>query len=81
MNKLTLRKLYNINFFNLYKKLLQNNDISESELEKILGIGIFLVGTKDVHLQNLGYRIFLLYSKFTNDYKPLYELCRKRRKM
>lgn len=75
MNKLTLKKLYNTNFFNLYKKLLQNNDISESELEKILGIGIFLVGKKDVHLQNLGYRIFLLYSKFTNDYKPLYELC------
>ena len=71
MNKLTFKKLYNTNFFNLYEKLLQNND----ELEKILGIGVFLVGMKDIHLQNLGYRIFLLYSKFTNDYKPLYELC------
>ena len=76
MNKLTLKELYNItNFFILYKKLLQNNDISEFELKKILSAGIFLVGAEDVHLQNLGYRIFLLYSKFTNDYKPLYELC------
>lgn len=73
MNKLTLKKLYNTNFFNLYEKLLIN-DMLDFEVTKILAIGIFLVGAEDVHLQNLGYRIFLLYTKFTNDYKPLYEL-------
>ncbi|EAJ9110023.1 DEAD/DEAH box helicase, partial [Campylobacter jejuni] len=32
------------------------------------------VGLEDTKLQKLGYRLFLLYSKSTNDYKPLYEV-------
>lgn len=74
MDKLTLRKLYNTEFPELYKKLLIGNDLSDVELEKILSIGIFLVGLEDEILQKLGYRLFLLYGKVTNDYKPLYEL-------
>ena len=74
MDKLTLRKLYNTEFPELYKKLLIGYDLSDVELEKILSIGIFLVGLEDEILQKLGYRLFLLYGKVTNDYKPLYEL-------
>ena len=40
MNKLTLKKLYNTNFFNLYEKLLIN-DMLDFEVTKILAIGIF----------------------------------------
>lgn len=74
MDKLTLRKLYNTEFPELYKKLLIGTELSDEELEKILSIGIFLTGLDNKNLQRLGYRLFLLYSKITDDYKPLYEL-------
>ena len=74
MDKLTLGKLYNTEFPELYKKLQIGVEISNIELEKILSIGIFLARLENENLQKLGYRLFLLYSKITNDYKPLYEL-------
>ena len=74
MDKLTLRKLYNTEFPELYKKLQIGIELSDEELEKILAIGIFLTGLDNKNLQRLGYRLFLLYSKITDDYKPLYEL-------
>lgn len=74
MDKLTLRELYNTEFPELYKKLQIGVELSDIELEKILSIGIFLTGLEDEDLQKLGYRLFLLYSKITDDYKPLYEL-------
>ena len=74
MDKLTLKKLYNTEFPELYEKLQMNAELSEVELEKILSVGIFLTGLDDKNLQKLGYRLFLLYSKTTDDYKPLYEL-------
>lgn len=74
MDKLTLRKLYNTEFPELYKKLQIGVELSDIELEKILSIGIFLARLDNKNLQRLGYRLFLLYSKITHDYKPLYEL-------
>ena len=74
MEKLTLKKLYNTEFHILYEKLQKNEELSKLELEKVLSIGIFLTGLEDKNLQKLGYRLFLMYSKKTNDYKPLYEL-------
>lgn len=74
MEKLTLRKLYNTEFPELYKKLQTGVRLSNIELEKILSIGIFLTKSDNKNLQRLGYRLFLLYSKITDDYKPLYEL-------
>lgn len=74
MDKLTLRKLYNTEFPELYKKLQIGVELSDIELEKILSIGIFLARSDNKNLKRLGYRLFLLYSKITDDYKPLYEL-------
>lgn len=74
MDKLTLRKLYNTEFPELYKKLQIGVELSDIELEKILSIGIFLTRLDNKNLKRLGYRLFLLYSKITDDYKPLYEL-------
>ena len=74
MDRLTLRKLYNTDFLGLCKKLNIGVELSNIELEKILSIGIFLTKLCDKNLQRLGYRLFLLYSKITDDYKPLYEL-------
>ena len=74
MSKLTLEKLYETDFPELYKKILIGGNLSEAELTQILSIGLFLVGLENENLQSLGYRLFLLYSKQTNDFKPLYEL-------
>ena len=60
MDKLTLKKLYNTEFPELYGKLLIGVELSDIELEKILSIGIFLIGLEDKNLQKLGYRLFLL---------------------
>lgn len=74
MDKLTLKKLYNTRFPKLYEKLQRNENLSKEELEKILSIAIFLISLDNEKLQSLGYRLFLLYSKSTHDYKPLYEI-------
>ena len=63
MDKLTLKKLYNTEFSELYGKLQMNAELSEVELEKILSVGIFLTRLDNKNLQRLGYRLFLLYSK------------------
>lgn len=74
MEKLTLKQLYNTEFPKLYEKLQMNKELTNLELEKLLSVGIFLTKLDNENLQRLGYRIFLLYSKITDDYKPLYEL-------
>ncbi len=74
MEKLTLKKLYNTEFPQLYWKFFKNEEVSDEEIEAILAIGLYLVGLENNNLNKLGYRLFLLYSKVTCDYKPLYEL-------
>lgn len=41
MNKLTLEKLYETDFPELYKKILIGENLSEAELTQILSIGLF----------------------------------------
>ena len=75
MKILTLRRLYKTKFKHLYWKLLSTpENISSKEFEVLRSLGIYFVSLKDEAIQKLGYRIFLLYSKNTGDYKPLYEL-------
>lgn len=74
MDKLTLKKLYNTDFPKIYWKLLRNDELQESELEAILAIGLYFTGLDSEIFQKFGYRLFLLYSNYTGDYKPLYEL-------
>lgn len=75
MKTLTLKRLYNTEFNSLYWKFLSNPEsMSSKELEVILSLGTYFVGLEDESIQKLGYRIFILYSKNTGDYKPLYEL-------
>ena len=74
MDRLRLIKLYNSDFLGICKIFIIGVELSNIDLEKILSIGIFLTKLCDKNLQRLGYRLFLLYSKITDDYKPLYEL-------
>ena len=75
MNKLTLKRLYNTGFKDLYWKLLSNpSEMTNTDLIKILELGSYFVTRDNADIQKLGYRLFLLYSKLTGDYKPLYEI-------
>lgn len=74
MDKLTLKKLYNTNFPKIYWKLLRDDEMIDSELEAILAIGLYFTGLDNEIFQRFGYRLFLLYTNKTGDYKPLYEL-------
>ena len=74
VNLLTLKKLYNTGFPDLYYKFLKQEIVDESDLEKILSLALYFVCLDDEELIKLGYRLFILYSKYTYDYKPLYEV-------
>ena len=53
MDKLTLRKLYNTEFPELYKKLQIGVELSDMELEKILTVRIFLIRMEHENHQKL----------------------------
>lgn len=74
MDKLTLKKLYNTDFPKIYWTLLRNEKLQENELETILAVGLYFIGLNNTIFQKFGYRLFLLYSIKTGDYKPLYEI-------
>lgn len=74
VNLLTLKKLYNTGFPDLYYKFLKQEITDESDLEKILSLAIYFVCLDNKELIKLGYRLFILYSQYTYDYKPLYEV-------
>lgn len=71
---LTIARLNNTTFSELYKKLFFESDITDEEKIKLLSISIILINQSDKNLQHLGYRISLLYAIKTEDYRPLYEL-------
>lgn len=74
MNELTLRKLKNTNFRELYQILILNKEIPKTQQEKMLHIAVILINCKDDILNKLGYRIILKYSNKTGDYVPLYDI-------
>lgn len=57
MRKLTLKRLYNTGFCKLYWKFLRNESMTETEITKILAVGLLLVNLKDESLQKLRYRL------------------------
>lgn len=70
---LTLQRLKNTNFPNIYEKFLLNPD-EDIDYKTILSIAIILINSEDKYIQKLGYRIVVLYCNQTNDYNPLYEI-------
>ena len=74
MSSLTLRKLKNTRFPELYEKLVIGNELSNSDKRKMLQIALILLNTDDNVLQKLGYRMILKYSNMSGDYIPLYDV-------
>jgi len=70
---LTLQRLKNTNFPQIYEKLLLNS-IEDIDYKTILSIAVILINSEDKYVQKLGYSIVVLYCNQTNDYHPLYEI-------
>lgn len=73
MSQLTIKKLKNTKFEDLYRKILLSN-CDQRDYSFLLSLSVLLLNTSDINLQNLGYRIILMYSTQTKDYSPLYEI-------
>lgn len=71
---LTLARIRNTNFSQLYEKFVLDKEITLTEKQKILTIATIFLNSKNKDVQNWGYRIILMYCNKTGDYKPLYEV-------
>lgn len=71
--QLTLLRLLNTSFPELYHSLLLNEQIEISDYSKLLSIAIVLTNQDEISLKQLAYRIVLKYSLNTRDYIPLYD--------
>lgn len=71
---LTLARIRNTDFPILYKKFILDCEITKLELKKILTIATIFLNSTNQNIQNLGYRIILIFCNRTKDYRPLYEV-------
>lgn len=74
MKNLTLKRLKNTNFIDLFQKLALNESLSESDYKKLLSLAIIFINQTDEYVKKLGYRIIVFYSNQTKNYKPLYDV-------
>ncbi|MCM3000509.1 DEAD/DEAH box helicase [Paenibacillus cellulositrophicus] len=74
MKGLTLLRLRNTSFNDLYQKLLFGKVESKKEYTKLLSIAIIFINEKSLDLTRLGYRVLVMYCNLTKDYKPLYDI-------
>ena len=74
MTNTTLRVIKNTNLFDLYKKLLNSDDLVPDDSEKLLTIALHLLKDENKWARLLGYRIIVLCSNKTQNYFPLYDI-------
>ena len=73
-NDLTLRKLKNTNFGNLYNRFIVGSEMNSNEYECLLALAVCFTNADDTYVQQLGYRIIVEYCNQTGSYLPLYEI-------
>ena len=73
-NKLTVRKLVNTNFPELYSKYMICGKLDLPDLEKLLSVAVYILNSENRILQQLGYRIIVDYCNNSSNYRPLYEI-------
>lgn len=74
MAKFPLRTIRNSDFFDLYQKLMDRQELSNEEKTALLAIAVMLLNEPEEHAVLLGYRIIVMYSNHTLDFKPLYDV-------
>lgn len=74
MKELTLRRLANTSFKELYLKFLSGIDLSDSEIVKLLAIAVLFLNHSAADIKRLGYRIVLFYGNRSGRYDALYDV-------
>ncbi|MCV2523353.1 DEAD/DEAH box helicase [Bacillus velezensis] len=74
MKSLSLGRLKNTKFSELFKKLALEKNLTDIEYKKLLSLAIIFINEKDENIFKLGYRIIVFYSNQTKDYRPLYDI-------
>lgn len=74
MQELTIRKLANTKFKDLYFRLLSKAEMEDSEVVKLLAIAVLLLNHQTLEIRRLGYRIILFYGNLTGRYEALYDV-------
>lgn len=74
MQELTIRKLANTKFKDLYFRLLSKDEMEDSEVVKLLAIAVLLLNHQTPEIKRLGYRIILFYGNLTGRYEALYDV-------
>lgn len=72
--ELTLSKLKNTDFINIYSKFLKNDQLTRSDYELVLSLAVCFINSQNADINRLGYRIIVQYANRTQDYAPLYEI-------
>ncbi|MCP1601729.1 hypothetical protein J2S82_003686 [Aeromonas caviae] len=74
MQELTIRKLANTRFKDLYFQLLKEDAMEDSDVVKLLAIAVLLLNHQTPEIKHLGYRIILFYGNLTGRYEALYDV-------
>ncbi|WP_337075876.1 DEAD/DEAH box helicase [Aeromonas veronii] len=74
MQELTIRKLANTRFKDLYFRLLKEDAMEDSDVVKLLAIAVLLLNHQTPEIKHLGYRIILFYGNLTGRYEALYDV-------
>ncbi|KXG14941.1 ski2-like helicase [Pseudomonas aeruginosa] len=74
MKELTIRKLANTGFKDLYFQLLRKEEMKDSDVVKLLAIAVLLLNHQALEIKRLGYRIILFYGNVTGRYEALYDV-------
>ena len=61
MRELTLKRLTNTSFVDLYKKLITNKVLSEDEKFKLLQLALVFFNSSNKDIKELGYRIIVIF--------------------
>lgn len=73
-NELTLRKLKNTVFPELYRRFMVKDNHSDSDMAKVLAVAAYLINLNDDNLNRLGYRVIVEYCNQTQNYHALYDV-------
>lgn len=71
---LTMRKIKNTYFPDLYERFLLNQNLTRGDYEAILSLAVVFLNSENLLVQKLGYRIIVIYTNRTRDFAPLYEV-------
>jgi hypothetical protein len=74
MKPVTLKLIRKTEFLTLYNKLILREKLNDKEVEALLKIAVIFINSGDENIQELGYRMIVLYSNFFAEYEPLYDI-------